>query len=150
MLFLCNDRVIFIDASRQSSMRTNPLPPSLLDTQSLTLSSLGCKVQSIVFIFFVLWSICLNSLFVLFRNYPEYFTKRTALAEYSELLSLFYSLKVFHTRQLMVFHWSLSDNKSPQVSRTRLSIQVDHNNVIVWMVSTRPLISKSSSPFTNL
>ena len=49
----------------------------------------------------------------------------------------------------MVFHWSLSDSKSPQVSRTLLSILADLNNVVVWMVSTRPLISKPSSPFNN-
>ena len=50
---------------------------------------------------------------------------------------------------MMVFHWCLSDSKSPQVSRTLLSILADHNNVVVWMVSTRPLISKSSSHLTN-
>ena len=49
----------------------------------------------------------------------------------------------------MVFHWSLSDNKSPQVSRTLLNILAVLNNVVVWMVSTRPPTSKSSSPFSN-
>ena len=49
----------------------------------------------------------------------------------------------------MVFHWSLSDSKSPQVSKTLHSILVDVNNGVVWMVSTRPLISKSPSPFIN-
>ena len=49
----------------------------------------------------------------------------------------------------MVFHWSLSDSKSPQVSRTILSILAVLNNVVVWMVSTRPPTSKSSSPFSN-
>ena len=49
----------------------------------------------------------------------------------------------------MVFHWSLSDSKSPQISRTLLSILAVLNNVIVWMVSTRPPTSKSSSPFNN-
>ena len=49
----------------------------------------------------------------------------------------------------MVFHWSLSDSKSPQVSRTLLSILVVLNNIVVWMVSTRPPTSKSSSPFSN-
>ena len=49
----------------------------------------------------------------------------------------------------MVFHWSLSDSKSPQVSRTLLSILAVRNNAIVWMVSTRPPTSKSSSPFSN-
>ena len=48
----------------------------------------------------------------------------------------------------MVFPWSLSDSKSPQVSRTLLSILADLNNAVVWMVSTHSLISKSSSPFT--
>ena len=45
--------------------------------------------------------------------------------------------------------WSLSDRKSPQVLRTLLSILTNLNNAIVWMVSTRPVISKSSRPCTN-
>ena len=49
----------------------------------------------------------------------------------------------------MVFHWSLSDSKSPQVSRTLLSILDVLNNVVVWMVSTRTPTSKSSSPLSN-
>ena len=47
----------------------------------------------------------------------------------------------------MVFLWSLSYSKSPQVSRTLLSILAVLNNAVVWMVSTRPPTSKSSSPF---
>ena len=43
----------------------------------------------------------------------------------------------------MVFHWTLCDSKSPQVSRTLL------NNVVVRMVSTRPPPFKSSIPFIN-
>ena len=49
----------------------------------------------------------------------------------------------------MVFHWSLSDSKSPQVSRTRLSILAVLSNAVVWIVSTRPPTSKSSRPFNN-
>ena len=49
----------------------------------------------------------------------------------------------------MVFHWRLSDSKSPQVSRTRLSILAFFNNAVVWMVSTRSPTSKSSRPFNN-
>ena len=49
----------------------------------------------------------------------------------------------------MVFHWGLSDSKSPQVSRTLLSILAVLNNTVVWMVSTRPPTSKYSSPFNN-
>ena len=48
----------------------------------------------------------------------------------------------------MVFHWSLSDSKSPQVSRTLLSILADLSNAIICIVFTRPPTSKSSSPFS--
>ena len=49
----------------------------------------------------------------------------------------------------MVFQRSLRDSKSPQVSRTLLSILAVFNNAVVWMVSTSPPTSKSSSPFSN-
>ena len=49
----------------------------------------------------------------------------------------------------MVFHWSLSDSKSPQVSRTRLRILAVLSNAVVWIVSTRPPTSRSSRPFNN-
>ena len=49
----------------------------------------------------------------------------------------------------MVFHWSLSDSKCPQVSRTILSILTVLNNAVVWMVSTRPPTSKPARPFSN-
>ena len=59
----------------------------------------------------------------------------------------FFTLWTFFTS--VVFHWSLSDSKSLQVSRTLLSILADLNNAIVWMVSTCPLIYKSSCHFIN-
>ena len=40
-------------------------------------------------------------------------------------------------------NWSLSGSKSPQVSNTLLRILALLNKVVVWMVSTCPLISKS-------
>ena len=49
----------------------------------------------------------------------------------------------------MVFHWSLSDSKFSQVSRTLLSTQADLNNAVVWMISSRPLNSKPSGPNNN-
>ena len=49
----------------------------------------------------------------------------------------------------MVLPWSLSDCKSPQVSRTRLRILAVLSNAVVWIVSTRPPTSKSSRPFNN-
>ena len=45
----------------------------------------------------------------------------------------------------MVFHWSLGDSKSLQVSRTLLSIQADLND-LAWIVSICPPISNTSNP----
>ena len=51
-------------------------------------------------------------------------------------LLLFYSFISFsHQHQLMVFHWSLSYNKSPQVSRTLLNILADINTVTLMFHS---------------
>ena len=47
----------------------------------------------------------------------------------------------------MVFHWSLTDSKSLQVSWTLFSILAYLNNSVVWIDSTSPLISKSSCLF---
>ena len=52
-----------------------------------------------------------------------------------------------HQLKLMNFLWSLSDSKSPKISRILLSILADLNNVVVFIVSTRPLISKSSQSY---
>ena len=67
-------------------------------------------------------------------------------SKYSSLFSfslLFYLLIESFSHQLMVFPWRLSDSKSPQVSRTLLSILAVLNSAVVWMVSTRPPTSKS-------
>ena len=48
-----------------------------------------------------------------------------------------------------VLTMSLSDSKSPHVSKTLHSILAVLNNVVVRMVSTHPPVSKSSSPFNN-
>ena len=48
----------------------------------------------------------------------------------------------------MTVHSSLSDSKSPWVSRTLLSILTDLNNAVVWLVSAFHLISKSSNPLS--
>ena len=49
----------------------------------------------------------------------------------------------------MVFYWSLSDSKSPQVSSTRLIFLAVLSNAVIWIVSTCPPTSKSSRPFNN-
>ena len=115
-----------------SSMLGRLLPPSFLDTYCL--SSLGCKALYIGSSFLVLWSICWCSSLVYFKNG----------------IIIILPLESFSDqRKLMVFHRSLSDNKSPQVSRALFSILVDLNNTVVWMVCTRPLISESSNPWIN-
>ena len=65
------------------------------------------------------------------------------------IIIIIYSLEFSHEHKMMVFHWRLSDSKSPQVSRTLLSILAVFNNAVVWMVSTRTSTSKSSRPFSN-
>ena len=49
----------------------------------------------------------------------------------------------------MVFLSSLSDSKSPQVSRILPSILAIFNNAVVLLISTRSPTSKSSRPFNN-
>ena len=65
------------------------------------------------------------------------------------IIIIIYSLEFSHQHKLMVFHWRLSDSKSPQVSRILFSILAVFNNAVVWMVSTRSPTSKSSRPFNN-
>ena len=48
----------------------------------------------------------------------------------------------------MVLHWSLSDIKSPHVSRTLLSILADLGNTVVWMVLFHQQISNFSRPLS--
>ena len=63
---------------------------------------------------------------------------------------LFYSVdRVSHQRWLMVFHSTVCEVGSPQVSRSLLGILDDLKNAVVWMVSTGIFIFKSSRPRTN-
>ena len=61
----------------------------------------------------------------------------------SSLLLLLESFS--HKRSVMVYHLTLSDSKSPQVSRILLSILVDQNNAAVIMVWILPPIFNSSN-----
>ena len=65
------------------------------------------------------------------------------------ILVLFTPLEFFTSLLADSFHWSLSDSKTPQISRIPLGILAVFNNDVVWMVSTRPPTSKSSRPFNN-
>ena len=51
---------------------------SFLDTYSLSTTTLGCNALCMVISFLVLWSICLSSSLVHFRNGREYLTRGTA------------------------------------------------------------------------
>ena len=65
---------------------------------------------------------------------------------YIYLLLLFYSFESFsHKHQLMVFHWSLRDSYSPQVSRTLLSILANLNSSVILKVFLFPILLVSSS-----
>ena len=59
------------------------------------------------------------------------------------IVIIVYSLRVFHIR-------SLCDSKSSEIFGTLLTILIYLSNALVWMVSTRPFISKSTSLFINL
>ena len=64
------------------------------------------------------------------------------------LFLLLLRIRVFHTSvSWWFFHRRFSDCKTPQVSRTLLSILTLFNNAVVWMVSTRPPTFKSSRSF---
>ena len=64
-------------------------------------------------------------------------------------LLIFTPFRVFHSSVSQWFFTRvLSDRRSFPVYRTLLSILADHNNGVVWIVSSRPLISKSSSHYT--
>ena len=54
-----------------------------------------------------------------------------------------------HRRKLIIFHWSLSNCKSPQVSRILLSIQADLNNAYFQWSPLVPL-STSCNPLIKL
>ena len=68
----------FINASTLSSMLESPLPPSFQDTYSQSTSSLGCNALCVVISFLVLWSTCLSSSLIHFKNCPEYLMRGTA------------------------------------------------------------------------
>ena len=91
----------------------------------------------------VLYSFCANLLHSLIMWLMDYY--------YYYYYYYYYLLlqRFSHQCYRMVFHWSLSDSKSPQVSKTRLRILAVLSNAVIWIVSTRSPTSKSSRPFNN-
>ena len=72
----------------------------------------------------------------------------SSLFHFIFLIIISLRVKFSQQPQLVVFHCSLSDSKSLQVSRTLLSILADLNNVMVWMVPFLLMISNSSIFFS--
>ena len=84
----------------------------------------------------IFFSVLLQNLIV-FLLFAFCFTMWSAWAAHPLLLLLLL---------LWVFYWSLSNSKSPQVSKTYLMILANLNNTVLWMVLILHLISNSSSP----
>ena len=76
-----------------------------------------------------------------FSQFTSYYDRAFYYIFYLSLLLLVILESFSHQHCLMDFHWSLSDSKSLQVSRTLLSILANLNNAIVWMISTCPFIN---------
>ena len=85
------------------------LPPSFLDTYSLSTSSLGCNDLCMVISFLVFWSVCLSSSLVHLRKGPEYLTKVTARVF---ILLIRFRLESFVSSSFLIFlrysFWILS------------------------------------------
>ena len=67
---------------------------------------------------------------------------------FSFVISLLASFSL--VRLLIVFPESQYDSEISQISRTLVSILTDLNNVVVWMDSAHPLISKSCNPLVTV
>ena len=65
------------------------------------------------------------------------------------IIIIIHSLELFTSVLADGFSLESDWQQVPQVSRTLHSILAVLNNAVVWMVSTRPPTSKSSSPFSN-
>ena len=128
----------------------------LLDPVSVSFKSPLFRQYILTFLLKLYYKIC--KLFLFLTVHPNIFQC------FSPLLCIFACCRTFFSCAIIIIlfiwefftpvladglHWSLSDNKSPQVSGTLLSILADLNNAVVWMISTRLLISKSSNPNDN-
>ena len=78
--------------------------------------------------------------------FPFLFPRFNCSVDFKVIIIIFSFESFSHQCYLLALHWSLGDCKYIQVSRNLLSILAVHNNAVVWMVYTRPLISTSSNP----
>ena len=89
-----------IDASALSSVLASTLPPSFLDTYSLSTSSLGCNALCTVISVLVLWPISLSSSLSYVRKGPEYLTRGT-----TQVLARYYYYLLIRAFHINVSWW---------------------------------------------
>ena len=107
------------------------------------------RIFSLVFSFLLIFRCVFSFLFFSFPAPHWNINLQQRRNYYYHYYNYFYSCEsFFHQRKLMVFHRSLRDSKTPQIFKILLSILAS-NNREDWMVSTHPLISKSSRPYIN-
>ena len=82
-VFQCSSRVVVSMRQTLSSMLASLLPPSFVDTYSLSTSSLWCYALYMVISFLVLWSICLSSSLVHFKKGSRISNEGYSLVIYS-------------------------------------------------------------------
>ena len=82
---------------------------------------------------FIQWSAGIAKSTILQILFFYYYYKICSSGRDLLLLLLLFLHGFSRQRHLMVFHWSLGDSKSPQVSKTLLSILAIFNNAVVWM-----------------
>ena len=95
----------------------------------------------------ILWLYVTQKVFIIYA--PDADTTENSYSSCSRKAGYFTPWEFSTSALVDDFHWSLSDSKSPQVSRILLNTLADLKNAVGWTVFTRFVISKSSSPCTN-
>ena len=80
------------------------------------------------------------------RKYHQWSIKRYTFKILKIIIIIIYSLQ----QTLVVFHFSLSDQNSLQISWILFSILANFNRAIVWIVSIHPPNSNNSNFLSNL
>ena len=97
MLFFMYSLSPCIDVSTLFSMLVSPLPPFFLDTYSLSMSSLRCKVLCIVISSLILWFICWMFFPRPFQEWSQVSYKGDSPGVYSfdEISAIVFGFKIF-------------------------------------------------------
>ena len=132
----------------------SPSPTHLSHTTNITLSRIKCER---LYFYKDVYSFVHWSSYIMFDYVPHifivvYVCEYTAQIQTSWtiiiiIISFFFFFFFFFTLVLTdgFFYWSLSDSKSPPVSRTLLRTLTDFRSAVVWKISILPLISKGIS-----